>query len=132
MSRKRSPNEFDKINETLNNWAERGEPDKVLQGLLSNGSLWDKKAALDAAQRALNRAAESGAEALVELALKEMLRFDVGLLLRVQYLADRRVKEWDDSIAQNRPGVPGDLQENLLPAIQKLQNHVADISKTFA
>src|SRR4051812_11211915 len=101
-----------KTKKLLEQWVHDGRPDKAFNDLLDNGYRRDKPGCIALASEALDRAAEEGAEKVIRVAFQEMLRLNLGLMLRVQYLAGNRVAEWDESLSQHKPFLDEDLHRN--------------------
>src|SRR4051794_28314567 len=95
-----------------------GLPEGVLRHLRDRDGLFDDPGeALGQAQQAVDAAAAAGAGALVEGGFAQMLAFSLGLVQRLEFLARRRVAEWDATIARGGAQAPPEL-DGLLRALE--------------
>jgi hypothetical protein len=113
--------------------AEGGEVDRLLAKLNERLGWTDRLEVLRALSRAIEATGEiGGVPGLIELAFTSMLKVSMAMMLRVQLLAEADGNSLDEDIARGQwAGGAHSLHQTVLPQLQKLQLHIANLAKLY-
>jgi hypothetical protein len=119
------------LHEKIETWTREGRPDHVLRQILHSGSMLPGSGMEDL-RASLAIAATMGTPHLIDVCFTAMLEFSAGLLMRLQLVTEREMKHWDRSLEKGGEIIPPALQNDYLPALDRVHHHMMELAKAQA